>query len=173
MATVELSAGRIELREVGPPDGRPVLFVHGFLVDSTLWADVPERLAAQGLRCLVPTLPLGAHTRAMRAGADLSPRGVARLLLDLLDRLGIEQAVLVGNDTGGGLCQLVLDLAPERVSALVLTDCDAFDTFPPFPFDWLFRAARHPGWGTRCCGRPGGARCGPRCSGSGRWPGGG
>ena len=33
---------------------------------------------------------------------------------------------------------------PSRVGRLVLTNCDAFETFPPFPFDLLFRLARHP-----------------------------
>ena len=38
---------------------------------------------------------------------------------------------LVGNDSGGALCQLVATRRPERIGALVLTSCDAFDNFPP------------------------------------------
>jgi len=142
MASVDLPVGTVSYRETGPPDGPVVVFVHGFLVDHTLWADVPERLAESGFRCLVPTWPLGAHRTAMRAGADLSPRGVARVVASFLEVLDLREVVLVGNDTGGAVCQLLLDEDPSRVGRLVLTNCDAFDTFPPFPFDVLFRLAR-------------------------------
>ncbi len=145
--TVDLPAGTVHYREVGPADGRPVVFVHGFLVDGTLWADVPDRLAARGLRCLVPTWPLGSHPAAMRAGADLSPRGVARVVASFLEALDLTDVTLVGNDTGGAVCQLLLDEDPSRIGRLVLTNCDAFDTFPPFPFDQLLRVVRRPGAG--------------------------
>ena len=45
---------------------------------------------------------------------------------------------LVGNDTGGALCQYVVTRHPERIGRLVLTNCDAFDNFPPA----MFRGAR-------------------------------
>jgi pimeloyl-ACP methyl ester carboxylesterase len=143
--TVQLPAGTIHYREVGPPGGRPVVFVHGFLVDDSLWSDVPEQLAARGLRALAPTWPLGSHPVPMNDGADLSPRGVARVVLSFLEALDLDDVVLVGNDTGGALCQFLVDEDPQRIAALVLTNCDAFETFPPSPFDLLFRMARHPG----------------------------
>jgi pimeloyl-ACP methyl ester carboxylesterase len=127
----------------GPAQGRPVVFVHGFLVDDTLWSDVPERLAEAGFRSYAPTWPLGAHPQAMNAGADLSPTGLARLVLDFLGALDLSEVILVGNDTGGALCQLAIDADPSRVGRLVLTNCDAFETFPPFPFNLLFRLGRH------------------------------
>ena len=49
---------------------------------------------------------------------------------------------LVGNDTGGGLCQLLIDAYPERIGRVVLTNCDAFDKFPPFPFKMVFAMMR-------------------------------
>ena len=143
MAAVDLPAGTITYRETGPADGQVVVFVHGFLVDHTLWADVPERLAERGFRCFAPTWPLGAHRSAMRPGADLSPRGIARMVASFLEALDLRDVVLVGNDTGGGLCQLLLDEDPSRIGRLVLTDCDTFDAFPPFPFNILFRLARN------------------------------
>jgi len=143
MATVDLPAGKVYYRETGPADGPVVLFVHGFLVDDTLWGDVPERLGRRGFRCLAPTWPLGAHRAAMLPGADLSPRGVARVVASFLETLDLHDVVLVGNDTGGAVCQLLLDEEPSRVGRLVLTNCDAFDTFPPFPFNVLFRLARN------------------------------
>jgi pimeloyl-ACP methyl ester carboxylesterase len=81
----------------------------------------------------------------MRPGAALSPREVARGVLDFLARLDLQDAVLVGNDTGGAVCQFLLDEDASRIGRLVLTNCDAFETFPPFPFNLLFRLGRHPG----------------------------
>jgi len=144
LRTIDLPGGRVHFRESGPADGRPVVFVHGFLVDHTLWSDVPELLGEQGFRTLAPTWPLAAHTTPMEPDADLSPRGIAHLVVSFLRMLDLTDVTLVGSDTGGAICQLVLDEDASRIGRLVLTNCDAFDTFPPFPFDLLFRLGRHP-----------------------------
>jgi pimeloyl-ACP methyl ester carboxylesterase len=141
---VDLDAGTIHYREAGPSGGRPVVFVHGFLVDDGLWSDVPDRLAAEGFHAFAPTWPLGSHTTPMRPDAELSPRAVARIVLDFLERLDLRDVVLVGNDTGGAVCQFLLDEDASRIGRLVLTNCDAFEKFPPFPFNLLFRLGRHP-----------------------------
>jgi pimeloyl-ACP methyl ester carboxylesterase len=161
--SIELEAGTIHYREAGPAGGRPVVFVHGFLVDHGLWGDVPERLAADGFRTFAPTWPLGSHTTPMSAEAALSPRDVARIVLDFLARLDLDDVVLVGNDTGGAVCQFLLDEDSSRIGRLVLTNCDAFDTFPPFPFNLLFRLMRHPGVSRPVMAgmRPAGLRNGP------------
>jgi pimeloyl-ACP methyl ester carboxylesterase len=151
--SIDLPAGTIHYRESGPADGRPVVFVHGFLVDDTLWSDVPERLGAAGFRTFAPTWPLGSHPTAMEPGADLSPRGVARVVASFLEALDLHDVVLVGSDTGGAVSQLLLDEDRSRVGRLVLTNCDAFESFPPAPFGALFRAARHPGF-TRALMQP-------------------
>ncbi len=131
MPMVELSQGRIHYEEAGAPDGRPVVFVHGVLVDGGVWGAVPERVAAQGLRCLVPTWPMGAHREAMRPGTDLSPKGVAAIVADFLAALDLDDVVLVGNDSGGAISQVVAAEHPERLGALVLTNCDTLEHFPP------------------------------------------
>jgi len=128
--TVDLEVGTIHYRVAGPDDGRPVVFVHGFLVDDALWADVPERLGRRGFRAFAPTWPLASHTVAMKPDADLSPRGVARVVLDFLARLDLRDVVLVGNDTGGAVSQFVIDEDPMRIGRLVLTNCDA-PMYPP------------------------------------------
>ncbi|MCW2798001.1 alpha/beta hydrolase [Nocardioides sp.] len=142
--TINLPAGTIHYREAGPDTGAAVVFVHGFLVDDTLWSDVPERLAGQGFHAFAPTWPLASHRTAMEPGTDLSPRGVARVILSFLEAKDLRDVTLVGNDTGGAVCQFLLDEDSSRIGRLVLTNCDAFDTFPPFPFDLLFRMAKHP-----------------------------
>jgi pimeloyl-ACP methyl ester carboxylesterase len=67
----------------------------------------------------------------MHADADLSLRGIARLVAELLDRLDLRGATVVGNDTGGALVQLLVGNGGTRVSRIVLASCDAFDNFPP------------------------------------------
>src|SRR5687767_7097809 len=127
MPAVELAQGTIHYREAGPPDGRPVVFVHGYLMAGDLWAALGERLAARGLRAIMPTWPLGAQPEPLRPGADVTARGVAAIVVAFLEALELEDVVLAGNDTGGAICQLVAAGQPERLGALVLTNCDAFE----------------------------------------------
>jgi pimeloyl-ACP methyl ester carboxylesterase len=54
----------------------------------------------------------------------------------------LRDVTLVGNDTGGALCQFVVTRHPERIGRLVLTNCDAFDNFPPAMFRGLVVGAR-------------------------------
>lgn len=131
MSTTEINAGTIHYEEFGPTDGRPVVFVHGYMMGGQLWRQVSARLAAQGLRCIVPTWPLGAHPEPLRPGADRTIHGVAGIVADTLTALDLDDVVLVGNDTGGVVTQLVAVHHPERLGALVLTSCDAFEHFPP------------------------------------------
>lgn len=131
MSTIDISAGTIHYEATGPEGGRPVVFVHGYMMGGQLWRGVSERLANRGLRCIAPTWPLGAHPEALRRGADRTITGVAGMVAAVLGALDLEDVVLVGNDTGGVVTQLVAVHHPERLGALVLTSCDAFEHFPP------------------------------------------
>jgi pimeloyl-ACP methyl ester carboxylesterase len=146
LAVADLPQGRLEYRATGPASSSrpPVVFVHGILVDARLWEPVAERLAAEGIRSYAPTLPLGAHQRPMNADADLSPQGMATLIRDFISALGLRDVTIVGNDTGGAICQVMLGGDTSRVRAAVLTNCDALGTFPPRALAPLFRALRHP-----------------------------
>ena len=131
MSTIDISAGTIHYEATGPENGRPVVFVHGYLMGGELWRPVSVRLASLGLRCIAPTWPLGAHPQPLRRGADRTIFGVAGIVAEVLAALDLEDVVLVGNDTGGVVTQLVAVHHPERLGALVLTSCDAFEHFPP------------------------------------------
>jgi pimeloyl-ACP methyl ester carboxylesterase len=133
---VRLSQGTIRYRDTG--EGAPIVFVHGALVNGELWRKVVPLFAGR-YRCIVPDLPLGSHETAMNKDADLSPQGLAKLIADFLTALDLQSVTLVGNDTGGALCQIVVTNYPERIAQLVLTNCDAFDNFPPkmfLPLKW-------------------------------------
>jgi pimeloyl-ACP methyl ester carboxylesterase len=142
MPEVTLAQGTIRYRDEG--SGPTIVFIHGALVDGRLWEPVVERLRDQ-FRCVVPDLPLGSHEVPMREDADLSPHGVAALIAGLLEALGLDDVTLVGNDTGGALSQFVAVRHPQRLGRLVLTDCDAFENFPPKAFRTLTAAAKVPG----------------------------
>jgi pimeloyl-ACP methyl ester carboxylesterase len=143
MNEIELSAGTIRYRDTG--DGPPIVFVHGLLVDGTLWRKVTPRLESR-FRCIVPDLPLGSHAVAMKPDADLSPPGLARLIGELIEKLDLRDVTLVANDTGGALTQILLANGPvDRIGRVVLTPSDAFDNFFPPLFRPLQYLARVPG----------------------------
>lgn len=153
MPHLELPQATIDYSEVGPQDSSspPVLFVHGALVDARLWSDVANTLAGEGVRCILPTWPLGSHTVPVTDRAVLSPQGVAELIHQFILARDLDDVTLVGSDTGGGVCQFLIDAHPERIGRLVLTNCDAFDVFPPFPFNAVFTLMRS-GMTTRALG---------------------
>jgi pimeloyl-ACP methyl ester carboxylesterase len=144
MPSVSLTSGSIHYDRTGPADGRTVMFMHGYAMGRSLWRPVTERLAGRGFDCIAPTWPLGAHTEAMRSGADLSMAGQAATVAELLEALALQDVVLVGNDTGGAIAQLVAVSAPDRLGSLVLTSCDAFERFPPAILKPLIAAAKLP-----------------------------
>lgn len=144
MPIIDIPQGGIAYSEAGPSRSAapPVVLLHGLLVDGRLWHKVTERLATAGIRSYAPDLPLGAHRIPFGGEVDLTPRGVARIVLDFLAALDLSEVTLVGNDTGGAICQFVIDTDARRIGRLVLTNCDAFDKFPPPPFNLLVKAGR-------------------------------
>jgi pimeloyl-ACP methyl ester carboxylesterase len=116
-------------------------------VNADLWRKVVPALS-KDFRCIAPDLPLGCHDHPLRADADMSPAGAAKVIADFIAALDLDGVTLVGNDTGGALCQLVVTRHPERIARLVLTNCDAYDKFPPGFFRYLFWGAHVPGFVT-------------------------
>jgi pimeloyl-ACP methyl ester carboxylesterase len=137
---VEVPGGRLRYHDRG--SGPPIVFVHGVLVNANLWRKVVAALAGD-FRCVTLDMPLGAHITPV-PGADLSPPGAANLIVDAIEAIGLKDVTLVGNDTGGALCQIAVTRRPERVGRLVLTSCDAFENFPPGFFKYVFMPARVP-----------------------------
>jgi len=113
--------------------GPTLVFFAGALANHDLWRDVIAALE-EHYRSITIDLPLGAHPWPLSPGADRSAMSLARLMLDCLELLEVDEATVVANDTAGGL--LLLSLATghpalRRVSRLVLTNCDSYDQFPP------------------------------------------
>ena len=75
--------------------------------------------------------PLGGPAGPMGPGTDLSPRGVARIVADFMEALDLRDVTLVGNDTGGAVCRIVVAEHPGRIGHPVLTNRDAYEAFSP------------------------------------------
>jgi pimeloyl-ACP methyl ester carboxylesterase len=127
--TIELSGGSLDYHDSGG-DGPVIVLLHGLLMDASLWTDVAAQLSP-GHRCIVPTLPLGAHRRPMAGGIELSLHSVTEMVAELLERLALDDVTVTGNDTGGAIAQLLVARHPARIGSIVLVSCDAFDNFPP------------------------------------------
>jgi pimeloyl-ACP methyl ester carboxylesterase len=139
---LELPQGRLRYLEAGT--GSAIVFVHGLLVNANLWRKVVAILSPD-FRCVALDLPLGSHTMPMPDAADLTSPALADLIADVLEALALNEVTLVGNDTGGALCQMVVTRRPERIGRLVLTSCDYRDNFPPPMFRYFKVAAAIPG----------------------------
>jgi pimeloyl-ACP methyl ester carboxylesterase len=139
---IDLPTGRIRYREAG--EGKPVVFVHGYLVDGRLWDGVVDRLSDR-CRCIAPDWPIGSQQIAMKPDADLSPYGIAATIAAFLEQLDLDDVTIVGNDSGGAMSQVLVTRHPERIGRLVLTNCDTHKNFPPGPFKALVPIAKLPG----------------------------
>jgi len=135
-------AGEIEYRSSG--EGRPVVFAHGVGVNGDLWRSVAPPVATAGFRCVVPDLPLGAHSVPLSERPDMSLPGLADILYGFIEALDLHDVLLVANDTGGAITQALIGRRPERITRLVLTSCDAFDRYPPPAVAYLKPTARFP-----------------------------
>ena len=124
--------------------GPPVVFLHGVLMNGTLWSNVVDRLRDR-YRCIVPELPFGAHAAPMPNDADLRLGSLARTVARLLAELDLRDVTLVCNDWGGA--QLVVSPGgSDRIANLILVSCEAFDNYPPgLPGRLLCLTASFPG----------------------------
>ena len=121
MQLVETAALRVAYEEAGPPDGAPVVLLHGFPYDVRAFDGVAPALAQAGCRVVVPFLRGFGPTRFL---SDETPRSGEQAalgadLLALLDALALPPAVLGGYDWGGRAACVVAALWPERTRGLV------------------------------------------------------
>jgi pimeloyl-ACP methyl ester carboxylesterase len=128
--SVQTAAGRIAYTEQGT--GPVALFVHGVLLNGHLWRHQLAHLS-DIRRCIAVDLLAHGDTE-IAPDQDVSVTANASMLSAFLDALDIGQVDLVGNDSGGGIAQILAALHPERLRSLTLTNCDTHDNWPPEAF---------------------------------------
>lgn len=124
---VRLPAGNIAYVEEGT--GPATLFLHGFPLNSFQWRHAIERLSMHR-RCIAPDF-LGMGYTEVADGQPVGPDAQVEMLIALLDKLGVREADVIANDSGGAVAQLLLVRHPGRVRTLLLTNCDTEIESPP------------------------------------------
>ncbi|MCU1527875.1 MAG: alpha/beta hydrolase [Frondihabitans sp.] len=114
----------IAYETVNSDEQQTVILLHGFPYDVRAFDDVVPMLATQGLRVVVPYLRGFGPTRFVNESAIRSGQqaALAQDLIDLMDALGIQQAVVAGYDWGGRAACIAAALFPHRVDGLVSVD---------------------------------------------------
>ena len=119
----------VHYKEVG--QGEPTLILlHGFGASLFSWHQVMAPLAQSGNRVIAFDRPAFGLTErpvtwdrsAWADGSPYSPAAQVDLVIGLMDTLGVEQAVLVGNSAGGTVAMLAAQAHPDRVTGLILVD---------------------------------------------------
>ena len=122
----ETPFGRIAYVERG--SGPVAVFIHGLPLCGYQWRSPLEDLSPVRT-CIAPDL-MGLGYTEVKAGQDISFESQAKMVAAFLDARSIDQVDLVGNDTGGGICQIFASLYPGRVRSLTLTNCEVHDLWP-------------------------------------------
>jgi pimeloyl-ACP methyl ester carboxylesterase len=137
--TVTTRSGDISYLDIG--SGPVALFVHGIATNAYFWRNVIDGLAGGTTRrCIALDLPL--HGRSpVTPGQDLSVAGLASVLEDFGDALGLGAVDLVANDTGGAIAQVFAARHPQRLATFTLTNCDVSDNLPPEAFQPIVELA--------------------------------
>ena len=123
----DVKSGRIAFFEKG--QGPVALFVHGVPLNGYHWRHIIDRVQHRR-RCIAVDL-MGLGYSEIAPEQDVSFTAQARVLADVMDALGIEKVDLVGNDSGGAIAQIFAAHYPERLTSIVLTNCDVHDGWPP------------------------------------------
>jgi pimeloyl-ACP methyl ester carboxylesterase len=115
----EVDGVPVHYQEAGNPNDPAVVLIHGFSSSTLVWSRVFLRLADEGLRVIAVDLLGYGYSGKPRAGS-YTIEGQARMIVGLLDKLGIEQAHLVGSSYGGAVAAICALDYPERLEKLVL-----------------------------------------------------
>jgi pimeloyl-ACP methyl ester carboxylesterase len=142
--TIATRFGDIAYLETGSSDKPPVLFVHGIPTSSLLWRHV-LRFLQENWHCYAPDLMGLGDTTVDPTRASFHMEAQAEMLLEFMGTLGHETFTLVCHDQGGAAAQIIAARTPDRLTALVLTDCVAYDNWPVPIIARLQRASRVPG----------------------------
>jgi pimeloyl-ACP methyl ester carboxylesterase len=123
---------RLRMRDSGPREAPVVILLHGFGASLETWEPWAQALSAD-YRVIRIDLPGFGLTGPDPTG-DYSDARAIRVLIGLMDQLGIDRASLVGNSLGGRIAWNFAAQHPERLTRLVLVSPDGFAS-PGFEYD--------------------------------------
>jgi pimeloyl-ACP methyl ester carboxylesterase len=117
---VEVTGGRLHVLELGPPDGTPVVLLHGASGNLQDMRLTLGELLAKRHRVILIDRP--GHGWSDRPGGDedASSARQAALIREVLDRLGVTRAIVVGHSFAGSVVMAFALAYPDRVAGLVL-----------------------------------------------------
>ncbi|WP_063042284.1 alpha/beta fold hydrolase [Nocardia pseudovaccinii] len=131
---IDLPQGTVNCYDAG--SGQPIVFLHGPFTNANEYCKVVPLLSGK-FRCLTLELPLGAHEHPMPK-ATLTLPGLAHIVADAIEALGLRDVILVGNSGGTAIAQIVATQRPERLSHLVLASGSSYDNAPPKKYRFMF-----------------------------------
>ncbi len=149
---IDTSVGRIFARSGG--DGAPLLLLHGYAQTNVMWHKMAPALAAK-FRLLIPDLPGYGWSVAPRSGKGHSPydkRSMAKVMIELMEKLGHARFYLAGHDRGGRVAyRLALDNPGRLVKLAVLDIIPTYEmwhrmdhTLAMKVWHWTFLAQKYP-----------------------------
>lgn len=124
--SVQIDDHRIAYDQQG--EGSPVILIHGIPTSNLLWRNVIPELAETHQVFVPDMLNYGKSDKPVDANVSIEAQ--SRLIVKLMDQLGLKSADIVAHDIGGGVAQLIAVNHPERVRKLVLIDTVCFDSWP-------------------------------------------
>lgn len=116
---VEVDGTRVHYQEAGDPDAPVVVLIHGFASSTLVWSKVFLLFANAGFRVIAPDL-LGYGYSGKPRNGEYTIAGQAKLIVGLLEKLGIRDANFVGSSYGGAVAATCALDHPEYVRKLVL-----------------------------------------------------
>ena len=118
---IDAGALNVGYAEAGPSSGPAVILLHGWPYDINSFTDVAPLLASAGFRVIIPHLRGYGTTRFLSADAmrNGQPAALGQDVIDLMDALKIDTAILAGFDWGARTANVVAALWPQRVRAMV------------------------------------------------------
>lgn len=123
----------LRVREEGPAKGPAVVLIHGYGSSLDTWRSVVPRLSD---RSRVIAVDLKGFGRSARPDGDYSPTAQARLVLGILDQLGVEKTAVVGHSWGASVALTMALLAPQRVTRIAVYGGFVFEEQIPPYFRW-------------------------------------
>ena len=122
-ALKQIDAGRLShgYIDAGPAQGSAVVLLHGWPYDIHSYVDVAPALTAAGYRVIIPYARGYGSTRFLSGttARNGQPAALAQDVIELMDALKIQKAILGGYDWGGRSADIVAALWPERCQGLV------------------------------------------------------